>query len=198
MNVIATLEHASARPGSIYDESLYEIVDGQRVELSPMGVYSGWISGVLFLQMQMHAAGHGLGRAVHEILFILDSVKDRRRRPDVAFVSAAKWPPDRLFPEAGDWEVVPDFAVEVVSPNDLFEELLAKMREYFRYGVSQVWIVLPSVQEIHVYDSPAKLRVYTADEVLDASPLLPGWRLAVGSLFQPLVQTPPADQSAKT
>ena len=48
------------------------------------------------------------------------------RRPDLAFVSAAKWPLDRLLPETGDWRIVPDLVVEVVSPNDVFQDVLSK------------------------------------------------------------------------
>ena len=32
------------------------------------------------------------------------------------------------------------------------------MREYFRLGVQEVWIVLPTDHEIYVYDSPTHPR----------------------------------------
>ena len=88
--------------------------------------------------------------------------------------------------------MIPDLAVEVVSPHDLFEDLLGKMREYFQYGVKQVWIVSPASQQIHVYESPTRLRIVTAAEELDASAILPGFRLPVAWLFQPQTQATPA------
>lgn len=126
---------------------------------------------------------------VVEGLFILDPVKNLRRRPDVAFVSAEKWPVDQPLPESGDWEMIPDLAVEVVSPNDIFQDVLAKMHEYFRLGVKQVWIVLPLDREIYFYDSPKDVRILTDVEELDGGALLPGLRLQVGSLFQRQPQT---------
>jgi Uma2 family endonuclease len=133
----------------------------------------------------------GLGRVVTEGLFILDPVSDLRRRPDVAFVSAEKWPLDRPLPESGDWEVVPDLAIEVTSPNDLFREVLAKVHEYFRLGVRQVWVVLPEDQEIYIYDSPTELRILTAADQLDRAPLLPGLRLPVAAIFQQQARAEP-------
>lgn len=184
MNAIATLQPPATAAGPAPEEPLYEIVNGQTVELPPMSIYSTRVAGKLFSRLDVHTESHALGTAVIEGLFILDPVRNLRRRPDVAFVSAAKWPLDRLLPETGDWRIVPDLAVEVVSPNDVFQEVLGKMREYFNTGVSQVWIVLPMDHEIYVYDSPTNPRVLTAADELDGGALLPGLRLAVGSLFQ--------------
>src|SRR5437899_12541857 len=87
-----------------------------------------------------------LGTVLIEGLFILDSEGDLRRRPDVAFVSAERWPLDRPIPEDGDWEVIPDLAIEVTSTYDLWDGVLAKMHEYFDKGVRQVWIVVQKRQ----------------------------------------------------
>jgi Uma2 family endonuclease len=170
------------------EEPLYEIVNGERVELPPMSIYASRIAFQLGIRLETHAEAHRQGMAVTEAMFILDPVKDLRRRPDVAFVSAATWPLDRPLPESGDWQVIPDLAVEVVSPNDLFEDLLGKMREYFQYGTKQVWIVSPASQQIYVYESPTLPRILTADQELDGGTILPGFRLPVGWLFQPQTQ----------
>jgi Uma2 family endonuclease len=196
MNAIATLQPPATTVGPAPEEPLYEIVNGQIVELPPMSIYSTRVAGKLHTRLDMHAEAHALGTAVIEGLFILDPVRDLRRRPDVAFVSAAKWPLDRLLPETGDWRIVPDLAVEVVSPSDVFQDVLRKMREYFHVGVSQVWIVLPSDHEIYVYDSPTSPRVLTAADELDGGALLPGLRLVVGSLFQRQPPAMPATHAA--
>src|SRR5207245_7354599 len=126
---------------------------------------------------------HALGTVVVEMLFILDAERDLRRRPDVAFVSSQRWPLDRELPESGDWAVVPELAVEVVSPNDLLQNVLAKMREYFQVGVSQVWIVLPTERQVYVYNSPTDVRIRSSSDELDGGTLLPGFRLSVATLF---------------
>jgi Uma2 family endonuclease len=183
-NGSATLEApAVSHPIILQDEMLYEIVNGKYVEL-PMSIYAIWIASYLSQCLGPYAKEHRLGIVVSEALFIIDPVKDIRRRPDVAFVSAATWPLDRPLPETGDWQVIPDLTVEVVSPNDLFEEVLKKMREYFNYGVKQVWIISPASQQIHIYDSPTQPRILGIDQDLEGGTLLPGFRMPVSSLFQ--------------
>ena len=189
MHAIATLEPTAAIAEPAKEEPLYEVVNGEKVELPPMSIYATWIASRLQSRIGPFAEAHGLGTVVTEGLFILDPVKNLRRRPDVAFVSAEKWPVDQPLPESGDWEMIPDLAVEVVSPNDIFQDVLAKIHEYFRLGVKQVWIVLPLDREIYFYDSPKDVRILTDVDHLDGGVLLPGLRLQVGSLFQRQPQT---------
>jgi Uma2 family endonuclease len=59
------------------------------------------------------------------------------RKPDVAFVRRERLAPERLA--VGFIPVVPDLAVEVVSPNDLASMLDRKLGEYRRAGVRLVW-----------------------------------------------------------
>jgi Uma2 family endonuclease len=133
--------------------------------------------------LSQHVEPQGLGTVLTENLFILDPVRDIRRRPDVAFVSARQWPLDQELPETGDWAIVPELAVEVVSPNDVMTAVMAKRDEYFRYGVRQVWIVLPSQQEIQVWDGPGQVRAFTATATLDGDPVIPGFRQTVATLL---------------
>jgi Uma2 family endonuclease len=164
-------------------DSLYEVVNGERVELLPMGIASTWLASILHLSLGSFVKERHLGRVVMEGLFVLDLEKNLRRRPDLAFVSARHWPLERPLPELGDWAIVPDLAVEVVSPNDLFEAVLAKMREYFEYGVTQVWLVVPSERQIYVYDAPARVRVFGATDDL-AETVVPEFTLKLAEFFQ--------------
>jgi Uma2 family endonuclease len=165
-------------------EGLYEVVDGRRVELPPMGIIATMVSSILHARMCIYADDRRLGRAISECLFVLDSRRDIRRRPDVAFVSKERWPYERPLPDSGDWHVVPDLAVEVISPNDLFHEVIAKMREYFRYDVRQVWLVLPNDQEVHIHQKGKQPFVLTMTDELDGGELLAGFRLPLATLFQ--------------
>ena len=150
------LEPRVTPPRPLTEEALYEVVNGQRVELPPMSTYATWVTSRLDQRLGPFVEEGRLGTVVTEALFILDRERNLRRRPDVAFVSTERWPLERLIPEAGDWEVVPDLAVEVVSPSDTMEEVLAKMHEYFEKGVRQVWIVVPMRQQVHGFDSPTR------------------------------------------
>ena len=169
---------------AVQDEPLYEIVNGQRVDLPPMSVYATWLASCLHGQLWSYARDKGLGWSVAEMLFVLDAEHNLRRRPDVAFVSTARWPLDRALPMTGDWDVVPDLAVEVISPNDVFKDVLAKVREYFHYGVQVIWVIAPEEQQVYVYDSPVQVRILTGQDELTGGEVVPGFRLPLVHLFQ--------------
>lgn len=171
------------------EDSLYEIIHGQRVELPPMSVRSIWLGTRLTKALSNHVDDHQLGTVVSECMFIFDVDEKEQRRPDLAFVSAATWPLDREIPLTGDWKVVPDLAVEVISPNDLFEKVLAKLQEYFDFGVKQVWVISPTEEKIYIYDSPVKVRILSAADDLEGGELLPGFRLKIVELFHRTVPT---------
>src|SRR5437870_1876515 len=63
---------------------LYEIVNGERVELPPTGVYMAWIASRLCAKLEQFAEDHELGRAVTEMLFRISTAPNLQRRPDVA------------------------------------------------------------------------------------------------------------------
>ncbi len=183
MTQIASLPPEIRGPVPTDEHARYEIVNGQRVEMPPMGAYPNWVASLFLLALGSFAKAHQLGRATGETLFTLDPQANLRRRPDVSFVSYQRWPRRRQVPTSAAWDVVPELLVEVVSPNDLFEEVVGKVGEYFRAGVLLVWVVLPSEKQVYVYESPTRIRVLTHTEELDGGTVLPGLRLPLAPLF---------------
>jgi Uma2 family endonuclease len=160
------------------------IVNGQCVALPSMSAYATWLASRLHLRLGLYAEDKGFGVSVTEMLFVLDAEHNLRRRPDVAFVSTVRWPLDRALPETGDWDVVPDLAVEVISPNDVFKDVLAKVREYFHYGVQVVWVIAPEERQVYVYDAPAHVCILTGQDELTGGEAVPGFRMPLVHLFQ--------------
>jgi Uma2 family endonuclease len=182
MNAISTLEAVKARTAD--EEPLFEIIDGQRVELPPMSYYAVLVATRLVAEIQQFAKAHDLGRAVSEGLFHLALPIDRNRRPDLAFVSYARWPKDRPLNKGENaWDVTPDLAVEVVSPTDYAEELMTKIDEYFRAGVRLVWVIFPAHGLVHVYESWTTVRILTRADTLDGGAVVPGFQLPLRELF---------------
>lgn len=167
-------------------DQLYEIVDGVRVE-KIVSAYAAWIASNLLASLLPAARDAGIGTCVTEMMFILDEDRNLRRRPDLAMVQASKWPVGQPPPPQGDWAVIPDLAVEVLSPGNEFEKTLAKLREYFSYGVTEVWIVAPTERMVRVYRSLDTVKTFRAEETL-ASDLVPGWSLPVESLVPHVVE----------
>jgi Uma2 family endonuclease len=171
-------------------EPPYEIVRGRKVELPPTSTLAALVAFLLQDVLGPYARMNALGRVLTEGIFIFDAAANTRRRPDVAFVSAARWPLNRSVPGECEWEVAPDLAVEVISPNNLFEAVHDKLVEYFRYGVQQVWHVPPRHGQVHVYDGPTSVRILTEADELAAGPLLPGLRFPLACIV-PREEAPP-------
>jgi Uma2 family endonuclease len=173
----------SKLPMAIPDDMLYEVVDGKIVE-KEMGAREVEIAGMLVQFLGNFARTHRLGRALVEFIFRIDQTKDLQRRPDVAFVSHARWPVHRRVPDVAVWDMVPDLAIEVVSPSNTANHVHEKIHEYFEAGVSRVWVVYPGQKEVYVYASPAQIQVLQLGQDLDGGDLIPGFRLALAALFE--------------
>jgi Uma2 family endonuclease len=148
-----------------------------------MAAFQGEIASALCEFLRSYARIHRLGKVVVEVLFDFGRPEVPQRRPDLAFVSSGRWPRGRQVPETNAWEVVPDLAIEVVSPTNPAEELVRKVIEYFEAGVRQVWVLFPNVRHVYVYDTPTSMRVVAPGGELDSGAILPGFRLALASLF---------------
>jgi Uma2 family endonuclease len=165
------------------DAERYEIIDGVRVVMPPMSAQSNGLAALLAYYLTHHGLAGNVGLAYPEMLFKLPLPVDRNRRPDVAFVPFSRWPKTRPFPTTNTWDVLPDLAVEVVSPSDLAEDDREKVREYFRAGIRLVWVIYPRLQLVDVYESAKIVRVLERDEELDGGAVLPGFRLPLRDLF---------------
>ena len=122
-------------PGTpwVDDVERYEVIAGIRVEREPMGAFETVLASWLCYLLNSFAAGKKLGLAVHETLFVLHASRNLQRRPDVAFVSYPRWPAAIVAREAA-WNVVPDLAVEIVSPTNLAEEIGRQGHGLFSVG----------------------------------------------------------------
>jgi Uma2 family endonuclease len=165
------------------DDILYEEVDGKIVEKT-LGATEVVIVSILNQHLGMFARTHRLGRVVAEMIFRIDVTKDLQRRPDVAFISHARWPYNRRVPNVPVWDMVPDLAIEVVSPTNTAFEVQQKIHEYFDAGVNQLWIVYPPQRGVYVYASTTRIEVLQIGQDLDGGDLLPGFRLSLATLFE--------------
>jgi Uma2 family endonuclease len=170
-------------PASGEDIERYEVVDGVRVEREPMGAFETVLASWLCYLMNSFAAGKKLGLAANEVLFVLNAARNLNRRPDVVFVSYARWPTSVVARESA-WNVVPDLAVEIVSPTNLAEEIDPKITDYFQSGVRLVWVLYPDSGRVYVYQSPTPVSILERTDTLDGGEVLPGFRLPISGLYE--------------
>jgi Uma2 family endonuclease len=132
------------------------------------------------------ASAEVTGRVSVEMLHWLDEPAELKRRPDVSYVSYGRWPRNKPVTDDEAWDVVPDLAVEVVSPSDKADGLLEKVEEYFLAGVIQVWVVYPRRRVVHVFESFTQIKVTAEGQELDGGTTLPGFRVPLATLFEDL------------
>jgi Uma2 family endonuclease len=186
----------SARPSDFSlvppGDVLYEVVDGQIVQLPPMGAYESDIANFLAQLLDAHARKSHLGRVFLELLFRIDAARNLKRRPDLAFVSAARWPFGKRVPKGEAWHMVPDLAVEVVSPSNGAAEIAGKIHDYFQTGTTLVWVIYPETRQVYVYTSVSDVRILLEAAELDGGDLLPGFHIPLYRSFEDEQITEPA------
>ncbi len=185
MTAVTSLTRPRSQPPErVQDEPLYEIIDGQRVELPPMSILASRVASRLFARLAQYLLGDPRGEALTDTLVRLPLPVDRNRRPDLAFVSAeriAQAPPQPGSDNA--WNIAPELMVEVVSPHDLAEEIMERLGEYWAAGAKLVWIVYPTQRLVYVYESLRQVRILGEADELDGGVVLPSLRIPIAPLF---------------
>lgn len=158
-----------------------ELIEGRMVPMNPPGAEHGRIELLLgwhllnFVNIQQHAWVLG-----GETGLYIQRNPDTVRGMDIAVISKQRLP---TKPGTGYLEVAPELVVEIVSPSDRWLEIENKIRDYFRAGVDQVWVVQPQQQILYVYRSPGKRHLVEREETLQGEGILKGFSLAVATLF---------------
>ena len=177
----ATIEDLYNAP----DDGKYELVDGRLVYMSPTGFRPVRIAGRIFNALYDYEEATGSGMAIGDNLgFIVRQPRLRSFSPDAAYIA-------EILEETDDFvEGAPIFAVEVRSKSDYGPasdaEYAAKRADYFAAGTRVVWDVSPRRQTVARYraDAPDAPHIFHADEIADAEPALPDWRMAVRDIFR--------------
>ena len=158
-----------------------ELVDGRVVPRSPTGGVQGFIEANLGSILHHFVQEHNFGWVMTgEVGIYTRRNPDRVRGADVVFLSSERWP-DR--PPKGFLEVAPDLVVEIMLPNDRWQDVRQKLAEYFAIGVRWVWIVEPDNRTVLVFCSVTDMRQYGMDAMLVGEGILEGFTLTIASLF---------------
>ena len=158
-----------------------ELVDGRIVPMSPTGGEYGSLESDLGFVLRHFVQEHNLGWVMTgEGGIYTRGHPDRVRGADVVFLSKERWP---NRPPKGFLEVAPDLVVEIMSPNDRWQDVRQKLAEYFAIGVRWVWIVEPENSTVLVFRSITAMQQYGMDDMLVGEGVLEGFTLTVANLF---------------
>ena len=158
-----------------------ELIDGRLVPMSPTGGRHGIIESRLGSVLSVFVQQHHLGWVLTgEVGIYIRRNPDHVRGADILFLSRERWPDG---PPEGFLEGVPDLLVEIMSPNDRWQEVRQKIAEYFSIGVRWVWIVEPENQAVLVFRSSTDFQQIGAEDLLVGEGPLEGFTLPVASLM---------------
>jgi Uma2 family endonuclease len=166
-------------------DRLCELVDGVLVE-KPMGTLESLVAIEMAFALRRYLEDHPLG-VVLGADGLLQIGPKLVRGPDVSFISWERFP-GRTLPTERVWAVVPDLAVEVLSPGNTPAEMERKVNDYLAAGTKVVWVIDPAMRTavVHRRDDAAGIMVspIAADGSLSASSLLPGLSIPITALLR--------------
>ena len=159
-----------------------ELVKGEIIYMSPTGYLHGFIEVNFSSLLRAFADKHKLGRVLGgEVGIYIARNPDTVRGADVAFISGKRLAQAK---SKSFLDVAPELIVEVLSPDDRWMDVNAKLTEYFTIGVQMVWIADPQQQQVHVYRSLADVKILSGDDVLTGDSVLPGFSAPVSDFFR--------------
>lgn len=157
-----------------------ELIDGRIVPMTPTGGEHGIVEFELGRHLGNFAADRGLGWVMGgEVGIYTRRNPDRVRGADVVFISKERLPESTR----GFLQVAPELIVEIMSPEDRWQDIRQKLDEYFSIGVERVWIVEPGNRTVLVYRSTSKVQEFREEDTLRGEGVLEGFTLPVASLF---------------
>ncbi len=164
------------------DGHRYELVDGELVRMAPADMDSSRTGGLFVTYLNNHVIPQRLGAVFPADAGIrLASDPETVLSPDAAFIRS-----DRLPAKAerkGFWHVAPDLVVEVVSPSDRRNEVLAKVDRYLGFGVAMVVVVWPPTRTLTIHRPGRDVETLTERDEFDGGAAVPGFRMPVADLF---------------
>lgn len=177
------------------DGELYELVDGQLVELpmsSIASVVAVKLAGCLDQFCESTDLGWVFGIDCGYQCFPEDP--NRVRKPNVSFVRKERIPGGIL--SKGYLKVSPDLAVVVVSTHDLFSEVMEKVEQYLDAGVPLIWVIHPETRNAQVFRSSGSPSYLHEQDELQGEDAVPGFRLRLGDILPRPEAMPPLEKTS--
>jgi Uma2 family endonuclease len=161
-----------------------ELIRGELVNMPPTNFEHGEVSGNIHTRLGMHVLQNHLGAVLSaETGFTVACDPDTVLAPDIAFVRADRRPQGRERRRFA--ALAPDLVVEVISPSETADEVVAKVMTYLQAGVPLVWVVHPAQKVVTVYTPDRVGRLLSSGDTLDGGDVLPGFSLPLDEVFPP-------------
>ncbi|MBZ0299382.1 MAG: Uma2 family endonuclease [Anaerolineae bacterium] len=162
------------------EDKRLEWESGVIVDMGSSSRLNAVIAARIIYFLNLHVIPNDLGYVTGpDAGFLLNPV-GRVRLPDAAFISKARGV-DLMGVE---FDVAPDLAVEVVSPD---EDVFRKVKEYIRSGTRMVLAVYGQEKVVDVFtptlEGEYRVQELTLEDTFDGGEVLPGFKLRLTDIF---------------
>jgi Uma2 family endonuclease len=160
-----------------------ELVRGKIIVMNVPGFRHGEICGNVVHYLGSYARDRGIGRVLSNDTGVVTAKDpDTVRGADVAFYSFVRVP--KGSQPSGYPDVAPELVIEVLSPNDRWPEITAKVGEYLAVGVLAVCLLDPQSRTVTVHHADRPPDKLTQNDELRLPEILPGFAVGVARLFE--------------
>ncbi len=144
------------------DES-YELIDGEPIKKMSPKFFHSRLTSVFWTDLSSWCDGFGQVAIEWSVVLKRKNV-DWVPVPDLLYISydrlAADWREDAPCP------VLPELVIEIVSPDQTFNQLGQKATDYLNAGVERVWVVYPPMRSLTVFFHDRPPETYRGDRLL--------------------------------
>jgi|SRR6185437_11014000 len=162
------------------EDKRYELDEGEMIEMTRPAYDHNRIVINLTFFLQVYFRSNQSGETLNsENLFALSPAT--RRSPDISVILGNR---RKELRGAKVISIIPDIAVEVLSPSETPRMIHRKLTQYFEAGIKQVWIIDQPSRTVEIWNGPALPdRALGEDELLQSA-LLPDFQVEVAELFR--------------
>ncbi len=162
----------------------FELIDGELICETRPSRQHGLLASEIAFFLRSFTRMNDIGEVVVESGHHPPEYRYTLLGPDVAFTRHERIPDstsDNYYP------VMPDLAVEVLSPSESLSKARQKAEVYLRHGTSIVWLVQPDKRAVEVCrlidGSRLQIELVSQDGDLSGGAVLPGFELSVRQIF---------------
>ena len=156
--------------------------EGKLIVMSPTGSLTGERNLEIAFQIKLWNKKTKLGKVFDSSTgFKLSN--SAVRSPDVSWIAINRWNSLTKEQQRKFAPIDPDFVVELMSPNDSWEEIQQKMQEYLSCGVRLGWLINPDAKVVEIYRQEREKRVLNNPTILNGEDILPNLKVTLDDIF---------------
>jgi Uma2 family endonuclease len=161
--------------------TLYELVDGEIVEMPSPGERHGTVCANIAFELGLYIRKRKAGQVLtNDTGLVVRRNPDTVRGPDVTLF-LEKRSMDQL--ESGHLKRVPDLIVEVLSPSDSFGQTLRRVDQYLALGVPMIWVLEPEELCVHQFRLNELRKRFDMTDIITGNGVLPDIECRVADFF---------------